>query len=136
MHGKLKSRVKSSYAFWDNVITVVLLVLCLVVAILVDDKGTPRKWHTAIFGALVPFASVVMAYWRRWSLWSTWVSIAICFCVHTLAIWCLFKYVFRDDPPGILIWSPVAFIEAFVLLIPVKWVEEMLTGKKEIIRLF
>lgn len=136
MHGKLNSRLrKRSYVFWDNVVTVLTAVVCLAVAILVDEKSAPHKWHTAIFGTVVPFASVVMPLRRRWSAWTTWVSMAICLCVHTLAIWGLFKYVFVYDPPGILIWFPVAFVETFVLLVAIKRVDEMMTGKKEMWKL-
>ena len=98
---------------------------------LADRAGIPRKWHTAIYGTLIPFGVAITyspSYWRRWTFWLT---IVICLAVHALAFWSLFVYVFTKSMyPGLLVWTPVVFVEAFALLIAAIRVEKNLNGKK------
>jgi hypothetical protein len=103
---------------------------------IMDEHGLQQKWHAAVFGTVVPFGVVITLFRGRWSRWSFWVSLAICFGVHLVAIWLFFQYVlFKIHSFGFLIWLPVAFVEAFLLLVALAKIEEMLTGNRERISL-
>jgi 4-hydroxybenzoate polyprenyltransferase len=112
------------------------LAISLALAIIADRRGMPHKWHTAIFGTTVPFGVVVLSYPLRWRRMSFWAALTICLAIHTVAIWIFFQYVLSNTQTfGLLLWLPVAFIEAFALLLAVKRIEEKLTGKNESYRL-
>src|ERR1700740_3287887 len=101
-------------------------------AIITDNRGMPHKWHTAIFGTVLPFLLVILTYPLRWRRWSFWASLAICLAVHSVLIWLFFQYALANVRTlGLLFWLPIAFVEMFVLFVAVKKVEEKLTGKKE-----
>ena len=107
-------------------------VVALALATIADRRGMPQKWHAAIVGTVVPFGVVVLSYRLRWRRWSFWASLAICLIVHTLAIWTIFQYALWDvHTLGTLVWTPVAFVEMFVLLVALKRIEDLLTGKRE-----
>jgi len=77
-----------------------------------------------------------MSYRRWWLRWPFWVSLAICFAIHTMAIWIFFKYAMANiQSLGIALWFPVAFVETFFLLVAVKKVTEKITGKHESVKL-
>ncbi|MGB6822662.1 MAG: hypothetical protein WBE21_11325 [Candidatus Acidiferrales bacterium] len=120
---KNRSSRKQNLIIW----TTGLIALALV--ILADHNGLPQKWHTAIFGTVAPFGFVVAIYPRRWGTWSFWAAFAICFAVHLLAMWILFQYVILGVAPGWALWTPIAFVECFVLLVAVRRIENRLLGK-------
>lgn len=112
------------------------IVFGMSVIIYLDSHGYPRRMGTAVFGMIGPFVPVALAFRRRWDKFSFWKSFLLCFLMHAILLWVLFMYVFgRGWAPGWGLWSPVAFVEVFVLLAVVKRVEDLITGKREIIRL-
>ncbi|GAC1662811.1 MAG: hypothetical protein NVS9B4_16890 [Candidatus Acidiferrum sp.] len=136
MHGKLnRKKIKRASAI-ENAFVVIIGVLSLVAVVVMDNHGAPRRWHAAIGATLIPFGFVVYAYRRRLLRWSFWPSFAACLLVHGVLIFICFQYILRDvEYVSILIWFPVAFVEAWLLLIAMKRVEEKLTGKHETIKL-
>ncbi len=128
-----RAQQRKSDAAWERAGTAAALILALALAVVFDNRGMPQKWHTAIFGTVVPFMTVIMILRWRWPDWSTWVSVAICLAFHSVAIWAFFRYVILGAyGPGMLLWYPVALVEVFVLIAVVKPVAELLTGRKEI----
>jgi|SRR6185437_5023350 len=113
----------------ENIIVGLCMVATLALLILADRNGLPQKWHTAIFGTVAPFGFVVATYPRRWGTWSFWAAFSICFAVHLLAVWILFQYVILGVAPGWALWTPIAFVECFVLLVAVRRIENRLLGK-------
>jgi hypothetical protein len=109
--------------------------ITLALLVIADHYGLPHKWQTAIFGTVVPFTVVVLWCPLRWRRWSFWASISICLAIHTLAIWGLFEYVILGVAPGWLLWTPIASVEAFALLVVVTRFEKKLTGKGKATRL-
>lgn len=125
-------RIKKRYFGRENVIIFIGALLAVVLVLIADRKGMSQKWHSAIFGTLVPFLVVLLSLRLRWRRWSFWASVFICLAIHTLAIWIFFQYVLSNVRSlGMLIWSPVALVEVVVLLVVVKRVEEKLTSKSE-----
>jgi hypothetical protein len=124
MHGKLRESVKRGASIRENISLAIGAVIFLVLMILADRAGFPRKWRTAIFGTVVPFWATVAYSQSHWRRWPFWLSIAICFGVHSLAFWYLFKYVFVSAYPGILIWTPVVLVWTFVVFIVVMRLEQ------------
>jgi hypothetical protein len=137
MHGKLKGRkFKKRASLWENGFLVLVGVLGFVTVATADSRGLPRKWHAAIFGTLLPFGFVIYANRRRLLRWSFLASLAICLGVHIAMIWVFFQYVLlKIQTFSIWLWFPVAFVEAWVLLIAVKRIEEKFTGQRETIKL-
>ena len=79
----------------------------------------PQKWDAAIFGALVPFATVVSIKRANWLRPTFWTTLAACFVVNLLLLWIFFEYVLWNVTTfGWIWWVPVAFVETFVLLPP------------------
>jgi protein-S-isoprenylcysteine O-methyltransferase Ste14 len=77
----------------------------------------PQKWHAAIFGALVPFATVVSIKRTSWMRWTFWTTLAACFVVNLLLLWIFFEFFLRNVTTfGWIWWVPVAFVEAVFLL--------------------
>ena len=103
-----------------------------------DRRGMPQKWHAAIIGTIFPFIFVVFSYPSTWlRRRSFWTAVGICLAIHLVGIWLLFQYVLaRVQHFGTLFWLPVAFVEAVVLLIVVRKVENRLTGKNEMVDLW
>jgi hypothetical protein len=132
MHGKLRESIKRRASARENIGVLVAGLLFLAALVLADRAGMPRKWHTAIYATAGPFGTVIVfspSYWRRWTFWLT---IAVCLAVHALAIYALFEHVFPANAyPGILIWTPIAFVETFAVLVAVLRVERRLKHKKE-----
>jgi hypothetical protein len=137
MHGKLKrGKIRRQVSITNWAITVVAALLTFVLAAGADSRGIPKKWVTAAMGTLGSFSFVVYAYRQRLLQWSFWASLSICLAVHGLAVWAFFQYVLIDfQTLSIWFWFPVMLIEAFVLLIVVKRIEEKFTGRHETIRL-
>jgi hypothetical protein len=137
MHGKLKrKRLRRERSLKHWTVTFLAAVLTYVLLIATQRRGVPKKWVTAIVGTLAPFSLVIYAF-RRWLLrWTFWASLAMCFAVHITLVWIFFQYILSSVQTfSIWLWLPVMLIEAFVLLIIVKRLEEKLTGKHETIRL-
>jgi len=116
----------------ENIGLFLMGVVTVALVIFTNNRGMAHKWHTAIFGTVVPFTCVVLflpSRWRRWSFWAAWT---ICLTIHTVAIYFFFQYVLSNTQNiGLLLWFPIAVIEIFVLVVAVKRIEEKLTGKKE-----
>ena len=107
----------------------------LALLIIADHYGLPHKWRTAIFGTTVPFPIVAACYSRRWRRWSFWASFMICVAGHIAAMCAFFEYVAVRLAPGWLLWTPVAFVETFILLVLVGRIENKLTGRHDAIRI-
>jgi hypothetical protein len=137
MHGKLKrNKIKRRKAITNWGITIVAAVLTFVLLVAADSRGIPKKWVTAIMGTLGPFSFVIFAYRGRLLRGSFWASLAICLAVHSVAVWTFFQYVLVNlQTFSIWFWFPVMFVEAFVLLVAIKRIEEKFTGQHETIRL-
>jgi hypothetical protein len=111
-------------------------VLAILAIRIMNHHGMQQKWHAAVFGTVVPFGVVITLFRNRWLRWSFWGALAICFGVHFIAIWLFFQYVlFKIQNFGFLIWLPIVFVEAFLLLVVVAKIEEKLTGNRERITL-
>ena len=131
MHGQLRDSLKRRASVRENIAIVVVGLVSLAFVILADRAGMPRKWHTAIYGTGVPFGVVIVFSPNQWRRRAFWLTIAACLAVHTLAIYSLFEYVFTTGVyPGILIWTPIAFVETFAVLIAVLRVERKFRGNK------
>ena len=126
MHGKLRESIKRRTTLRENVGLVICAVVFLVLMILADRAGLPRKWRTAAYGTVLPSWVVITFFPTHWRRWTFWLSIAICLGIHTLAIYSLFKYVFVSAYPGMLIWTPVAFASVFLVIVAVLRLERKL----------
>jgi hypothetical protein len=137
MHGRLKrNKVRRRNVITNWTITIVAVVLTFVVDSITDSRGMARKWVTAIMGTLGSFSFVIYAYRGRLLRWSFWVSLAICLGVHSVVVWAFFQYLLINFQSfSIWFWLPVMFIEAIVLLVAVKRIEEKFTGQHETIKL-
>ena len=136
MHGRLKGKkIRSRESLKGWAITLLAAVVTYVLLVVAHRKGIPRRWVTAIMGTLAPFSLVIYAF-RQWLFrWTFWVSLAVCLIVHIAAVWILFRYALIGiESLSIWLWLPVMLIEAFVLLVVVKRIEERLTGKHETIK--
>jgi len=119
----------------ENLSVALGVTITLVLAVEAYRLGLPKKWETAIYGTTVPFAFVTASYPLRWRRWSFWAAFTICLAVHVAVIWGFFEYVVGGIVPGWLLWTPIAFVEAFALLVVVRRVENKITGKHEAIRI-
>jgi hypothetical protein len=137
MHGELrrdKIRRRDSVRGWTMTLVAALVTFVLLVA--AHDQGIPKKWVTATMGTLGPFSFVIYAYRGRLLRLSFWTSLAICLGVHIVVIWIFFQYVLISFQAfSIWFWFPVMLIEAFVLLVAVKRIEEKITCQHETIKL-
>jgi 4-hydroxybenzoate polyprenyltransferase len=115
----------------ENISLLVTVTITVALLVIADRYGLSHKWQTAIFGTMVPFWALVAVYPLRWRRWSFWAAFAICLAIHTVAIWGFFQYLVGSMTPGLLLWTPIAFVEAFVLMAVVKRLEEALTGKRK-----
>jgi len=137
MHGRSqRNKIKRRDSITNWTVTFVTAVLTFALLVATGRRNISRKWVTAIVGTLGPFSLVVYACRRLAFRWSFWTALTICFAVHLLAIWVLFRYVLASfQTVNIWLWLPVMLVEAFVLLIAVKRISEKLTGKHETIKL-
>lgn len=119
----------------DNVAAAVVAVLALILAIIMDGRGMPQKWHAAIMLILLPPAMTIMGYRLWWARLSFWISLTICLVVHTLAVWVFFQYALGNVRIGTLFVIPFALVEAVILIIAVKKVSDKLTGEHKTVRL-
>lgn len=132
MHEQLTRQNRKRLLTRENFGIVIGAFVALALVTITDRRGLPHKWHTAIFGTIVPFGFVMSRFRMRWNRLSFWAALTICLAIHTVAIWIFFQYVLLNAQTfGLLLWLPVAFVEGFVLLVVVKRVEEKLTGKNE-----
>jgi len=113
----------------ENLSLVVALAVMLCVLMFADHNGLPHKWHTAIFGTVLPFWVAVARCPLRWGRWSFWASLAICLFVHLLAISTLFHHLGLGFAPGWGLWVPVAFAETFALIAIVRRMDNKLSGR-------
>lgn len=132
----MRKSVRLRSSTWDNIIILVAALLALATAEMMDRHGMPQKWHAAIVGSFLPFAVAIMSYRRWWLRWFFWVSLAICFAIHSVLISIVFQYAMANARTlGIAVWLPVAFVETFILLVAVKKIAEKITGKHESVKL-
>ena len=133
MHDRItrrKVKVRNRVANWS--ITIGSAVLTFGLLIILGDKDIPRKWVTAAMGTLFTFGSVIYACRQSLLRWSFWVSLSICFTIHCLFVWIFFQEALQGmERFSIWFWLPVMLIELFVLLIALKRLERMLTGRNE-----
>jgi hypothetical protein len=128
----MKDHPKRRSSIRENLGILAIAVVGLAIATLMDHTGMPQKWHAAVVGTAVPFGVVIMSLRGRWSKWTFWEALTGCLLIHIFAIWIVFEYLLANvQYLGTLYWSPIAFVEVFVLLVAVKRVEEKLTGKRE-----
>ncbi len=137
MHKQLTQASKSRSSRRENIGLLVGVCLTLIAAVIMDDRGMPQKWHAAIFGTTLPFVFVILIYHPAWlRRWSFWASVAICLALHLVGIWIFFQYVLKNvQQLGWGLWLPAAAVEAIVLLVAIKKIEEKLMGKHEVIEL-
>ena len=115
---------------WENIIFVIAAAIALMVAVIMDKKGMPQKWHAAIVGDILPFAVVIMNFRRWWSRGVFWAFLGMGFVAHTAAIWATFQYALAfTQILGIIVWVPIAFLDTLVLYVVVKKVVERFTVK-------
>lgn len=120
---------------WENAILVLIGASAFVLAGNAHARGIQQKWTTALFGTLVPFCLAIFLH-RRSLRWPFWFSLTICLGVHLTAVWVIFQFVLASITNfSILFWLPVMLIEAFILLVAVKKLENKLTGKSETVKL-
>jgi hypothetical protein len=132
MHEQLMKRESKRLLSRENIGIVIGMLITLALATITDRRGMPHKWHTAIFGTILPFMVVILSFPLRWKRLSFWAAFTICLAIHTVTIWIFFQYALLNVRTfGLLLWLPVAFVETFVLFVAVKRVEEKLTGKNE-----
>ena len=102
----------------------------LAAVIFLDRMGAPEKWHAAVYGTVVPFATVLSVYHHKWAHWHFWASLGICFAVHLVVLWYVFDKVWPLQTMGILIWTPVMFVEGILIFGLVPALERKLKGTK------
>ena len=125
-----KARRHRSLANW----TIVWVSAALTFTFLV--VGISRTWVTAIMGTVGPFCLVVYAFRRHLMRWSFWAAFCICLAVHSVLVWFVVRYFMSGwNSVSIWLWLPVMCVEAFVLLIVVKRIEERFIGRRETMRL-
>jgi 1,4-dihydroxy-2-naphthoate octaprenyltransferase len=101
----------------ENVYVAILSLFGLAVAVITDHAGMPQKWHAAIVGTLVAFSGCAWVFRSRWSKPEFWLALGTCFVLHLFGIWFVFAQLLSEAKNfGILIWAPVAFVEAVFLL--------------------
>jgi hypothetical protein len=106
------------------------VVVVLIAVILLDRAGAQQKWHAAVYGTVVPFATIVSVYHHKWARWRFWASLGICFAAHLFAIWYVLDKVWPIETMGILIWTPVMFAEGIFILGLVPFLERKLGQRK------
>jgi hypothetical protein len=101
----------------ENVYVAVVCLLGFGLAVILDRRGMPQKWHAAIVGTCVSFGGVSWVFHARWRRPWFWLAFVICFAAHMLMIWVVFGQILAGTKYfGILIWAPIAFAEGIVLL--------------------
>jgi hypothetical protein len=116
MHEKVR-HTRNKAVVLENVLIMAAVVVCIVVAAVMDNAGMPQKWHAAVVGTGLSFLGVAVVYKRNWRLTSFWIAFCLWFAVHLAVITWVFAVVFASvQTIGILIWSPVAFGEGLFLL--------------------
>jgi hypothetical protein len=112
------TRNTTKNATWtENGIVIALAVCAVGVALFMDKAGMPHKWHTGIFGTLVPFGTVILLRRRSWPRLMFWISLWILLAAHLFLLCLLFGIVLREfNVVGLLWWCPIAFFETLVLL--------------------
>lgn len=109
---------KKPQVFSDNALTWFAAALALCVAILLDQRGLPQKWHAAIVWTVGTFGSLVIMFRRRWYLWGFWALLLAFFILHLVLMWTLFSKVLANLLVlGMLYVIPLALIESVVLMI-------------------
>jgi hypothetical protein len=136
MHGKLKRRkLNRLRSFWETGLLILIGIFTYVLVRSLRHHGIPDKWGTATLGTLIPFCFVVFVNRRRLNRWPFWSSLTTCLILHALLVWAIFQYVLSGIQRfSILLWYPFMLVEAFILLIAVKRIEEKLTGEHETIK--
>ena len=129
MHETTGRSLKKRVLTKENFILGLCAAATLALVLIADHNGLPQKWHTAIFGTVAPFCIVLMCYPSRRHRWSFLVAFAICFVVHSVAIWVLFQYLILGVAPGWDLWTPIVIVESFLLLVTIKIIENKLLGK-------
>src|SRR5437764_7679251 len=88
-----QSRLKQRYALNENWILALLALAALVIAMIMDSRGLPQKWHAAILWTVTTFGALVLLLRRKWALIPFWAALAICFLVHLLLVGHFFPIV-------------------------------------------
>ena len=137
MHGKLNGRaIRKGVSFGQNALLLLIGAFAYILAGALREHGIEQRWGTAILGTLIPFGLVIYLSRKRQLRWAFCVSLAICLFLHSIAMFFVFRYVLTNfDRFSPLLWLPFMLIETVMLLIVVKRIEELLTGKREKIKL-
>jgi hypothetical protein len=137
MQRKLKrDKIKRRISLWENAILILIGASAFVLARNAHSRGIEKKWLTVFFGTLIPFSFVIYAFRQHLLRWSFWASLATCLAVHIVAVWTFVQYALADfQNLSIWFWFPIMLVEAFVLLIVVKRIEEKFTGQHEKMKL-
>lgn len=129
MHATMNRGVEKKRSRRDNLVLGAGAVLLLVFILISYHLKLAGKWNTVAFGTFVPFVVVVQTYPRRWRHGSFWFALTVCLVPHLAAMWLLFRYTFVYRAPGWVLWIPLVFVESFVLMLVVPYIESRLTGK-------
>jgi len=132
MHGKSGiERIQGRKSIGTVAILVLTGVSGYFLADRADYEGIPRKWITALFATLIPFAFVLHSFRERFFRWSFWTAFCFCLSIHLLAICSLLQYV-RSNIRTIsrILCYPVMLFEIFVLLIAIKRADQALANER------
>jgi hypothetical protein len=125
MHAAMKTK-----PWLENTVIVVVSVGAAAVALIMDAAGMPHKWHTAIFGTLVPFTTVLLLRRKSWARQTFWLSLWFLLALHIGFICVVFGIVLRRVITlGLLWWLPIAFLEVFILLDLLRRLEKWLRSR-------
>jgi hypothetical protein len=82
-----------------------------------DRAGMPQRWHAAIVGVLLPFASIISIKRTSWSRVTFWTSLTGCFVLNFLLIAGCFEFFLEGvETFGWIWWVPAAFVQTLALL--------------------
>jgi hypothetical protein len=131
MHGTIKARPLRPWM--ENTLVCIASISAGVMAILIDMSGMPHRWHTAIFGTVVPFSTVILLRRMSWPRLTFWISLWILLSIHLLLAFIVFGIILRHvSVIGLLWWLPIAFIEMLALLELQRRLEGWIKAKKEL----
>jgi hypothetical protein len=131
VHAKLRQSIKRRASIQENIGVALGAAVFLVLMVIADRAGLPRKWRMAIYGTVVPYWTTVTFSKSHWRRWAFWLSVTFCLVIHISATYIAFEYIFVTIYPGTLVWTPVVFVWTFVVFVAVVRMEERLAGKKD-----
>jgi len=116
--GRLEcSAMKNKHVWTDRFVGICLVVATFAAVTMTDRAGMPQRWHAAIVGILLPFASIISIKRTSWPRPTFWTSLGGCFVLNFLLIASFFEFVLRGVRVfGWIWWVPVAFVQTLGML--------------------